>query len=256
MTARLSHRRGFTLLEVLLTMGIGSVLLFVAVSMLGQAGNGYERGSGSVAAEREARAVLTQMGDDFAKAEWHQDTILENGGEGWKQGRIGFLSLQPNDAQSEDGRSGDLCAIHYYIKDVKVGTATVRCLMRGFRESNKVFPELKTGSFANLFDEDDIDEPVAFGVLSFSAEPLIRDNAGKWDTWRRKPTEDGTISQTATDRPQALRLRLIVARRELLGKLSTTRDWDSSPLRGAPEQSANNPDLETYEVIQRFGTHD
>ena len=107
MTTRLPHRRGFTLLEVLLTMGIGSVLLFVAVSMLGQAGSGYERGSGSVAAEREARAVLTQMGDDFAKAEWHKATILEDGGDGWKHGRLGFLSLQPDDAQSEDGRSGE-----------------------------------------------------------------------------------------------------------------------------------------------------
>jgi len=256
MTTRPSYRRGFTLLEVLLTMGIGSVLLFVAITMLSQAGNGYDRGSGSVAAEREARAVMTQMGDDLAKAEWHKDTILENDGEGWKRARLGFLSLQPDDAQSDDGRSGDLCAVHYYIKDIKVGTATVRCLMRGFRESNKVFPELKSGAFASLFDEDDIDEPVAFGVLSFSAETLVRDEAGKWQTWRRVPAADGTASQNSTDRPQAIRLRLIIARRELLGKLSTTRDWDSSPLRGDPQRSANNPDLETYEVIQRFGTHD
>ncbi|MEK7951139.1 PulJ/GspJ family protein [Luteolibacter soli] len=256
MTARPSHRRGFTLLEVLLTMGIGSILLFVAVTMLSQAGNGYDRGSGSVAAEREARAVLTQMGEDFAKAEWHKDTILENDGEGWKRARLGFLSLQPDDAQSEDGRNGDLCAIHYYVKDIKVGNATVRCLMRGFRESGKVFPALAKGTFSTLFDEQDIDEPVAFGVLSFSEEPLVRDESGKWQTWHQTAPTDGSTSASSSDHPQAVRLRLIIARRELLGKLSTTQDWDGSSLRGDPKQASNNPNLESYEVIQRFGTND
>jgi prepilin-type N-terminal cleavage/methylation domain-containing protein len=251
MTPRPIHRRGFSLLEVLMTMAIGSVLLLVAVTMLSQAGDGYERGSGSVAAEREARAVLTQMGDDFAKAVWHQETILDAGGEGWKQARTGFLSLQADDAQSESGRTGDLCAVHYYIKDIQVGRATVRCLMRGFRESGEVFPALKAGTFSTLFGEEDADEPVAFGVLSFSAEPLVRDNTGKWEDWQRLAADDPFAGS-----PQAIRLKLVIARRELLGKLSTTRDWDSSPLRGEPYQAANNPDLERYEVIQRFGNDD
>ena len=51
--------------------------------------------------------MLTQMGDDFAKAVWHQDTIFEAGGEGWKRARTGFLCLQADDAQSEDGRTGE-----------------------------------------------------------------------------------------------------------------------------------------------------
>lgn len=251
MTPRPYHRCGFTLLEVLMTMAIGSVLIFVAITLLGQAGNGYDRGSGNVAAEREARAILTQMSADFGKAEWHPDTILENGGEGWKRARLGFLSLQADDAQSDDGRSGDLCAVHYYLKDIRVGTATVRCLMRGFQESGKVFPALKTGTFSSLFDQKDADEPVAFGVLSFEAEPLVRNGSGKWEAWQQLPPDDPFAGA-----PQALRLRLVIARRELLGKLSSPSDWDSSPLRGDPKLAANNPDLENYEVIQRFGTDD
>jgi prepilin-type N-terminal cleavage/methylation domain-containing protein len=92
------HRGGFTLLELLVTMAIGSILLLVAATMLGRAGDSYSQGSGSVAAEREARAVLTQMGEDFAKAVWHKDNVFEAGGEGWKRARTGFLSLQPEDA--------------------------------------------------------------------------------------------------------------------------------------------------------------
>jgi prepilin-type N-terminal cleavage/methylation domain-containing protein len=236
-------RSGFTLVEMMVTMAIGSIILFVAATILSRAGEGYDRGSGSVAAEREARAALTQMAGDFAKAEWHQDTILENKGTSWIQGNLGILSLQADDAQSEDKRNGDLCAIHYYIKDVEVGGVIVRCLMRGFRESGDVFPALKRGTYDSLFTEEDTDEPVAFGVLSFSAEPLQRDASGRWEAW------DGDTSAS----PAALRVKLVVARRELVGKLTTSADWDSGPLLGDPEEAIHNRNLETYEAIQRFG---
>jgi prepilin-type N-terminal cleavage/methylation domain-containing protein len=250
MTRPPRHRGGFTLLELLVTMSIGAVLLLVAATMLGRAGDSYSQGSGSVAAEREARAVLTQMGDDFAKAVWHQDTIFEAGGEGWKRARTGFLSLQPEDAQSDDGRSGDLCAVHYYVKDIQVGPSTVRCLMRGFRESGEVFPALRAGSLTPMFAEEDTDEPVAFGVLAFEATPLTRElGTGNLIDW----TQTGNPVTTG---PDFLRLRLVVARRELLGKLATSSDWDSSPLRGDPLKASENRNLEVYEVLQRFGNDD
>ncbi|WP_193210476.1 PulJ/GspJ family protein [Luteolibacter marinus] len=247
MTGPRRNPRGFTLLEVMVTMAIGSVLLLVAATLLGGAGQTYDRGSGSVAAEREARAVLTQLGEDFSKAEWHDDTVFEPQGEGWKQDRVGFLSLQPDDAQSKGGRTGDLCALHYYVKDIEVGNSVVRCLMRGFHESGEVFPELLTGSVGSLFDEQDVDEPVAFGVLSFEATPLVLAEAtGKYEDWKPGGAEP---------QPDAVRVRLVIARRELLGKLTSTKEWDSSPLRGNPTEAANNRDLEVYEVIQRFGNN-
>jgi prepilin-type N-terminal cleavage/methylation domain-containing protein len=244
-------RGGFTLLELLVTMAIGSVLLLVAASLLGRAGDSYSQGSGSIGAEREARALLTQMGDDFGKAVWHRDTVLEAGGEGWRRARTGFLALQPEDAQSTEGRSGDLCAVHYYVKDIEVGSSTVRCLMRGFRESGEVFPALKAGSLTPMFAEQPTDEPVAFGVLAFEATPLVRDAAGQLAPWQSLDPADPFAGP-----PQFLRIRLVVARRELIGKLATTRDWDSSPLRGDPLKAADNRNLEVYEVLQRFGNHD
>lgn len=246
------HRKGggFTLLELLVTMAIGAVILLIAASMLGRAGDSYSQGSGSVAAEREARAVLTQMGEDFAKAVWHKDSIFEAGGEGWKRARTGFLSLQPEDAQSDDGRSGDLCAVHYYVKDIQVGESTVRCLMRGFRESGEVFPAIKAGSLTPMFAEEDTDEPVAFGVLAFEATPLnLEEGTGSLLNW----TQTGDL---VSESPDFIRIRLVVARRELLGKLASTSDWDSSPLRGDPLKASENRNLEVYEVIQRFGNDD
>lgn len=244
------HRGGFTLLELLVTMAIGAVILLIAATMLGRAGDSYSQGSGSVAAEREARAVLTQMGEDFAKAVWHKDSIFEAGGEGWKRARTGFLSLQPEDAQSDDGRSGDLCAVHYYVKDIEVGESTVRCLMRGFRESGEVFPAIKAGSLTPMFAEEDTDEPVAFGVLAFEATPLnLEEGTGSLINW----TQTGDL---VSESPDYLRIRLVVARRELLGKLASTSDWDSSPLRGDPLKASENRNLEVYEVLQRFGNDD
>ena len=252
--SRHRDRGGFTLLEMLVTMAIGAILLLVAATMLGRAGDSYSQGSGSVAAEREARAVLTQMGEDFAKAVGHQDSIFEAGGEGWKRARTGFLSLQPEDAQSEDGRSGDLCAVHYYVKDIEVGESTVRCLMRGFRESGEVFPALKAGSLTPMFAEEDTDEPVAFGVLAFEATPLTREaGTGALIPWSKS---DGAGGDPFLESPDFLRIRLVVARRELLGKLASTSDWDSSPLRGDPLKASENRNLEVYEVLQRFGNDD
>ena len=237
------HRGGFTLVELLVTMAIGSVILFVSATLLARAGDGYERGSGSVAAEREARALLHQIGGDLSKAEWHKDTRLKNEGDDWKKADLGFFALQPEDAQTEAKRSADLCAIHYYIKDIEVGGVTVRALMRGFRESGEVFPALRTGSAESLFETETTDEPVAFGVLSFEAQPLQRATSGQWEDW------NGNVAKA----PGAVRLRLVIARRELLGKLTTPADWNNSPLRGNPEQAGNHPNLETYEAIQRYG---
>jgi prepilin-type N-terminal cleavage/methylation domain-containing protein len=246
MTTRPAHPNrggGFTLVELLVTMAIGSVILFVAATLLSRSGDSYDRGAGSVAAEREARAVLHQVGGDLSKAEWHQETRFQNEGSGWKQADLGFLALQPEDAQAKAKRNADLCAIHYYIKDIEVGGETVRALMRGFRESGEVFPALKSGTMASLFKPETTDEPVAFGVLSFEAQPLQRTASGRWEDW------NGDKAKA----PAALRLRLIVARRELLGKLTTSSDWDNSPLRGNPDQAINNPNLEIYEAIQRYG---
>jgi hypothetical protein len=45
----------------------------------------------------------------------------------------------------------------------------------------------------------------------------------------------------------------VVARRELIGKLTTSADWNVGPLLGNPEEARHNRNLETYEAIQRFG---
>ena len=241
-------RRGFTLIELLSSMVIGAMILLAAAALLGTSGDGYERVGGGVATEREARAVISQLGFDLATARFHPDAVIENPGGDWPAARLGFLSLQPAQAQSRAGRIGDLCAVHYYIKDLTVGGKTVRCLMRGFRESVDTFEALGNDNIAPLFQANEtLDEPIAFGVVAFEARPLTRDNNGAWSAWVRND-EKG---------PDALEVRLVVARRELAGRLATAADWDGAGTTGRQlgsyADAGRNRYLESYDAMIRFG---
>jgi prepilin-type N-terminal cleavage/methylation domain-containing protein len=244
------HRSGFSLIELMFSMAVGSIILLLAATMLGTSGDGYERVGGTVATEREARALITQLSSDLSTAQFHKDMVIDNSSGGWPLDKLGFLSLQPALAQSEAGRIGDLCAVNYYIKDLPIGGRTLRCLMRGFRESKETFEAIKNDNVPLLFAEKPaVDEPVAFGVVSFSALPKSLDENGKWTDWVKNDTVP----------PDALDVRLVVARRNVQGRLKTASDWngsgnDKDPL-GQPDKVDRNKNLEVYATIIRFGNH-
>jgi prepilin-type N-terminal cleavage/methylation domain-containing protein len=242
MTVRRQSRPGFTLIEVMLAMAIGTAVILLAISMLGRGQEDYERIGGGVAAEREARAVLTQLTADLQSARFHEDLVVETNTTTWPKDRLGFLSLQAADAQSTAGQLGDLCAIHYYLKDLLIEGKAVRCLMRGFRDSDETFAALHQAETASLFSPAERDEPVAFGVIAFSARPKTRNPDGTWQDWE----------ESATVPPDALDLRLVIARRELAARLTTSAAWDGG---GTGAQAFTNRYLETYATRVRFGNH-
>ena len=210
MSARPPHHRGFSLIELMASMTIGSIILLAAAALLGSSGDGYERVGGGVATEREARALITQLASDLSTAIFHKDAVFEKSTTSWPADRLGFLSLQPAGAQSDSGRIGDLCAVNYYIKDLTTNGRTVRCLMRGFRESKDTFKSLQDGSVSPLFAERrDIDEPVAFGVVAFEARAKARDKSGRWIDWVENDDSG----------PEAFDVRLVIVRRGLAARL-------------------------------------
>jgi len=248
MTCGDSRRRGFTLIELLSSMVVGSLILLAAGTFLASTGEGYERVGGGVATEREARALLTQLAADLSTARFHKDGVFETSAKSWPTDRLGFLCLQPAQAQTEAKRIGDLCAVNYHIDDINIGGKTVRCLMRGFRESADTFTALENNAVAGLFaPQTATDEPVAFGVVSFEARPKSRDAAGMWIDWAKNDLQG----------PQALDVRLVIARRELAGRLKQADDWDDAANRlGPPSEAGRNPNLEVYATRLRFGNHE
>ena len=251
MTCPPSRTAGFSLIELMCSMAIGAVLLFAAAAVLGSYGAGYERIGGDVASEREARALITRLAADLSGARFHKDGVFDSSSACWPMSRLGFLCLQPAQAQSDAGHIGDLCAVHYYIKDLSVSGKSVRCLMRGCRESQATFKALEADALDSLFTESNqLDEPVAFGVVEFDARPRSRDPAGKWIAW------------TMNDRngPEALEVCLVLARRDLAAKLRVPEDWDgtgtTARLLGEPSAAARNPNLEVYATLIHFGSHE
>lgn len=242
---------GFSLLELMFSMAIGTILLFAAAAVLGSYGTGYERIGGDVASEREARALITQLTADLSSARFHRAGVIGPSAGCWPVSRLGFLSLQPAQVQSEAGCIGDLCAVNYYIKDLPLGGKLVRCLMRGCRESQDTFTALEADAVGSLFTErTQLDEPVACGVVAFDVSPRSRAASGQWIAWVRNDRTG----------PDALEVRLVLARRDLAAKLKVAADWDGAGttgnLLGEPSAVARNPALEVFETSIPFGNHD
>ena len=140
--------------------------------------------------------------------------------------------------------------MNYYVKDLDIGGKKLRCLMRGFRESKDTFQALRDDKVAGLFAaQPAIDEPVAFGVVSFEARPKTLDAGGKWIDWVKNDTTS----------PDGIEMKLVVARRSLQGKLKQASDWDgtggAAKSIGSPADAERNKDLEVYAALIRFGNH-
>jgi pyruvate formate-lyase activating enzyme-like uncharacterized protein len=141
--------------------------------------------------------------------------------------------------QSEAARAGDLCAVFYYLKDLESNGQTVRCLMRGLRESAEVYPAIQQDEEEALFEARDEDEPVMFGVVTFDARPKVR-KAGAWVEWNAEEIE----------RPQAIEWRVEVARRDLEKRLETTTQWDALISERHPRDAKQ---IEVQTGIAAFG---
>ena len=246
-----NRRYGFSLIELMVSMAIGSVIVLAAAAMLGNSGTGYERISGGLAAEREARTLIIRLIADLATARFHKDGIIEQSTATWPAARLGCLCLHPTQAQSEAGSIGDLCAVNYYIKDLTIGGKTVRCLMRGCRESKETFTALEADMVGSLFiPHNPGDEPVAFGVVAFDVSPKSRDKSGHLSDWTKNDLTG----------PDALQVSLVLARRDLAAKLRRPSDWDgvgaAGRLLGRPVEAFRNANLEVFTTLIAFGSHD
>ncbi len=228
---------GFTLLELMVSMVIGTVVLLLAAALLGASGKGYGRAADAIASGREGRVAFDRLSSDLASAVRSRGDILDSrSGKG-----IGFLSLQAADTQSRAGRIGDGCAVIYQIQDLEMGGHVRRCLTRSIRESGETFSALRAGQTTFLFSGRQKEaEPLAFGVVAFEAIPKSLSAAGDWTDWEGNDAIP----------PDALEITLVIARPDLLGRLVTSGDWDT-----LDDGIYHHPGLETHTGIIRFGNH-
>ena len=239
MTPPNRHRPGFTLVELMFSLTLGTLILLVAAGLLASSGAGYGRTSGTVATSRERRALVDRLATDLASGIPATGSILNSE----PTGKLAFITLLPAVGQSEDGRNGDACAVSYRLADLEMGGRTRRCLVRSVKESGDTFAALRSGKAAMLFTGGfPVDEPLAFDVVGFTAQPKSVDAGGVSQDW----TDDGGGP------PDALEITLVLVRPGFARRLKTAADWD------ALAESAENPRntaLETHTATLRFGNH-
>jgi len=210
------RRPAFSLLELLLAMTAAMMVLLIAATALGDAGEKCGRVKAGVGTRREFRLGLVEWNADLASAVSGMPAHIYARQEHEAGDRFGFFLLRPPSKQSEAGALGDLCAVIYYLKDLEAHGQAVRCLTRGLRESAEVYAAIKEGGEEKLFEPRDTDEPVMFGVVTFRARAKIR-KAGEWKDWDKKEEE----------KPHAVDWRIEVARRDLEQRLETPAQWDA-----------------------------
>lgn len=249
---RTKRTQGFTLVELMFSLSVGAIILLAAAAFLGSSADGYARVGGSVSTERESRMILAEISSELSSAVFHADMLWEREGGAWPVTHFGFLTLRPADAQSTENQVGDLCAVHYYVKDLMIGGRSVRCVMRGYRDSKQTFDALRTDVMASLFLPDEVaDEPIALRVVSFEANPLVMDATGEWVD----------APQPLTAAPEAVRLRMVIVRPSLAGRLSSAADWAGESAMasrdlGDPSGAGRNKHLQVFESVLPFSGHE
>lgn len=239
---------GFGLVELMFALAVGGVILLAAVAFLGSSADGYARIEGHLSGEREYRILMGEMTSELGSAVFHRGIRFEQAGQLWPSDELAFLTLKPADAQSADQQIGDLCAVHYYVRDVVIGGRAVRCVMRGVRDSKQTFDALRENAVDSLFTPDEVaDEPIALRVVSFDVDPLVMDGSGRW--------VDAPLP--LWEAPDAVRIRLVVVRPSVAGRLATAADWDgvsamASRELGHPDEARRNARLQVFESVLPF----
>ena len=233
------RRPAFTLLELVLAMTAGMIVLLIAATALGDAGEKCGRVKAGTGVRREFRLGLEQWNADFASAVSGMPTHLHSRQDPEAGDRFGFFLLRPSSKQSEASALGDLCAVIYYLKDFESRGQVVRCLTRGLRESADVYAAMKHGDQKSLFEPRETDEPVMFGVVTFEARAKTR-KAGEWKDWEEKEGK----------KPQAVEWRIEVATRDLEQRLETSVQWDALTGERKPRDAKQ---IEVQSGISAFG---
>ncbi len=90
---------GFTLTELIVSMGMAVTLMLVVVSVMAVGSDGYGQANRRVNANVEARAALTTLTDDVAGILFDDNFVLKTGDGTWPSGELSFLALKPRGAQ-------------------------------------------------------------------------------------------------------------------------------------------------------------
>ena len=247
---RLLGRDGFTILEVLVSTGIGVLLLGIVLTIVQVGGEGYARTSRKIDTNVEARSALRTLVDDLSTTQF--DEFFGTKGSAlsrWPSNELWFMALKSEDAQDASKATGDLCFIYYYTAVTRPlegeSGAFSRKLYRRLISSADVMSMLKGEEGTEMErkydfklpfsppDPDPVeleDEPVAFNVVQFLAEPLTINGAGQRVPWVEGAREELAGGEGSEEpellAPDLIRMTLQVTDEETAAILTEMEDWE------------------------------
>lgn len=208
---------GFSLVELLTAMAIGSLVLVAAATILAASNQSAERLRDSRSFSREQSEFLRRLADDLSSAVARPQSglFIQSGTD---DAEIRFHCLKPEGAQPRESRLSDLCAVRYVLADFPSANGMTRCLARQFVPSREWFMALKSGQSSPSRNAMSA-EPVVLGVVRLEISQMVSDGRGNWT----KPME-GAFS--VSDR-RAIKLRIVLASPSLRSSLRSREDWNS-----------------------------
>lgn len=214
------HARAFTLVEVMVSAGLGTGIILVMLTAMVTGTRGFDESTRRIDALVEARAALGVLSDDVA-------TIYSFPGDefGWSNSderfhEVWFMTLKPEDAQAAGQALGDICFVHYFTAvtpDAPIaGAAVSRKLYRRFVNSADLVSSLETRTLPESDADPAEAEIIAFNVTRFAAQPLQLSVSG-----------EGPIDWVAgSGSPESLRVDFQVVDGDTAELFSGEDDWN------------------------------
>lgn len=249
MSEKRSMKRGFTLVEILVSMGIAGILMIFLLSLVGAGADGYAMANRDVRSRTEGRGALHFFERDFdsrvpGRALTRED---DRDGSAFPSDALGFLCFKSAAAQDLTKNGGEICFARYYTAVTADGAGQVsRKLFRQFVSSADVFlqvPEDPAQAYPAPVPNDKRDEVIALNVLQFELKYLARGPSG---TWLEAENWDAVQSALPAAEREAfsaslMEVTLRVVDHETARRLRTAVDWDDPSVFGtaaAPREEA------------------
>lgn len=229
-----SKKHAFTLVELLVAMGVLSILLVVLLNVVQSSTLLWRTTENRAEAYREARAALQIMASDLealfasTNTNYFQTNLPGSDASTLAKSQIGFLATLPLTAQSPNSQS-DVCSIGFFAaygpKSPIAGTNGQQGwnIYRYFIESNETFANLTNGRalFSNVTPSNTNCEILARNVLDLQITPLVAET-----------NTSGGVTNFSTNwnpalcpLPHLVEIRIVSVNNERSRRLLTQADW-------------------------------